>query len=225
VGMWDRQTMENYQSLTDIVYNYISDKVTSGKLKPNESINESAICAELNISRTPVREALMKLSNEGFIEYIPRRGFFTQKLSLERVQGIYRIIGNLEALGASLALQHPERLEIDELSRLVDQMDIAIAAHQYADYNRLQFRFHHIILQASGNEDLVRLVNNLKKTFMRQEYQYQSTTYDIHQIVLTMNNEHRQMIGFIQVKDEQSLKTILTERHWNVKYAEYFTYV
>jgi len=217
--------MSNYQSLKDIVYNYISEKITSGKLKPNESINERALCEELNISRTPVREALMKLSHEGYIEYIPRRGFFTQALTLKRVRDIYVILGNLEALAASLALKHPEQLDLAELHRLADEMDQAIAARQYDVYTRLQYQFHHHIIQASDNQELVRLISTLKKNFMRQEYLYQSSTYDIHAMLLNMNQEHRHMITLIEAGDEAALKIALAEVHWDSKYAEYFTYI
>ncbi len=217
--------MNNYQSLQDIVYNHISEKITSGKLRPNESINERALCEELNISRTPVREALMKLSHEGYIDYIPRRGFFTQALTLERVRDIYTIIGAMEALAASLALKHPERLDFTELNRLVDAMDQAIAAQQYDVYTRLQYQFHHHINQASNNKELVRLISMLKKNFMRQEYLYQSSSYDIHAMLVNMNQEHRQIIALIEARDEQGLKAIIADMHWNAKYAEYFTYV
>jgi len=217
--------MNNYQSLKDIVYNHISEKINSGTLKPNESINEAAICAELKISRTPVREALMKLSFEGFIEYIPRRGFFTQKLTLERVRGIYQIIGNLEALAACLALRHPEHLDINELHRIVNDMDDVINLRQYEVYNQLQYHFHYMILKASCNEDLVRLVSTLKKTFMRQASVYQSPEYDIHQMVINMNNEHRHIVELIEAKDEQALRTMFADVHWNEKYADHFTYM
>lgn len=217
--------MVTYRSLKDVVYDYISDQITSGKLRPNESINEAAICAALEISRTPVREALMQLSNEGYIEHIPRRGFFTRELSLQRVRNIYEIIGALEALGAALAVEHPEQLDLTALRCLAEEMDQAIEKRQYDAYNRIQYQFHDRIMQASGNEDLARLLASLKKFFMRQEYLYQSSSYDFHTIVLQMNEEHKHILALLEAGDKEALGTFLRDVHWNVKYAEYHTFV
>ena len=217
--------MVNYRSLTDVVYEYISDQISSGKLKPNASISEAAICKDLEVSRTPVREALMQLSIEGYIERIPRRGFFTRELTEERVCNIYQIIGNLEAMGAVLAVERRQGLDLDGLRDCARQMDQAIAERQYAVYNRLQHRFHEHILQASGNEDLARLVINIKKVFMRQEYIFPITDYDTHALFLEMNKEHWQMIQLIESGDTQALRALFCDLHWNVKYAAYHTYV
>jgi DNA-binding GntR family transcriptional regulator len=115
--------MNNYRSLKDVVYDYISDQIASGQLKPNESISESAICAALEISRTPVREALMQLSHQGYVEHIPRRGFFTHEPTLERVGHIYQIIGTLKRLAAVRALEQPGRLDLKEMRHLLGEME------------------------------------------------------------------------------------------------------
>lgn len=216
--------MVAYQSLKDHVYDYLSAQITSGQLKPNESINEASICAALQISRTPVREALMQLSNEGYIEHIPRRGFFTREMSLERVRNIYEIIGNLEAMGAALAMDHPDLLDLDELHRLAKQMDQVIVEQKYDAYQQLQNQFHNTIIQASNNEDLVRLVANLKKFFMRQEYVYETATYDLHTMFLKMNEEHWHILQLMETGDKETLRAFLRDEHWNIKYAAYHTY-
>lgn len=216
--------MVAYQSLKDHVYDYLSAQITSGELKPNESINEASICAALQISRTPVREALMQLSIEGYIEHIPRRGFFTREMSLERVRNIYEIIGNLEAMGAALAMDHPELLDLDALHHLAKAMDQVIAERKYEAYQHLQHLFHSTIIQASNNEDLVRLVASLKKFFMRQEYVYDPTAYDIDAMFLKMNEEHWHIIALIKAGDKEALRAFLRDEHWNVKYAAYHTY-
>ena len=78
-----------YQSLKDHVYEYISNEIKNKKLNPNEKINEQAICNELNVSRTPVREALIQLSADGLLDITPRRGFRVKALSLKDAQDLY----------------------------------------------------------------------------------------------------------------------------------------
>ena len=81
-----------YQSLKDHVYEYISNEIKNKKLNPNEKINEQAICNELNVSRTPVREALIQLSADGLLDITPRRGFRVKALSLKDAQDLYAVI-------------------------------------------------------------------------------------------------------------------------------------
>ena len=67
--------MNNYESLRDYVYKYIANKIQIGELTSNQKISEADICRDLSISRTPAREALIKLASDNLIEYAPRRGF------------------------------------------------------------------------------------------------------------------------------------------------------
>lgn len=214
-----------YRSLKELVYDYLSDQITSGVLKPNESINEASICKALEISRTPVREALMQLSHEGYIEHIPRRGFFTRPLTEARVRNIYEIIGNLEALAAVKAIERSESLDLAALRQIISQMEQAIETRNFVEYQRLQYRFHKMILDASGNDELVQLVEKLKKFFMRQEYIFQSSDLDMQSMFRQMNQEHNHIIDLFEAKDKDSLASFLREEHWNVKYAAYHTYV
>ena len=64
--------MTHYMSLKDHVYKYISDKISDGSLKPDDKINEQQISESLNISRTPIREALIQLASDGLLESTPR---------------------------------------------------------------------------------------------------------------------------------------------------------
>jgi DNA-binding GntR family transcriptional regulator len=217
--------MLNYRSLKDIVYDYISEQITSGKLKPNEAINEATICKDLEISRTPVREALMQLSSEGYIEHVPRRGFFTRELSLERVSNIYEILGNLEALAAVKAMGRPELLDLGEMRRLASEMEQAIKAQQYESYHRLQYRFHDVFVRACGNEDLIRIIVNLKKILMSHEYLKRLSVDDDPAVFDTINEEHWHIVNLFEARDKEALRTFLSDEHWNVKYAEFHIFV
>jgi len=214
-----------YRSLKELVYDYLSEQITSGVLRPNESINEASICKALEISRTPVREALMQLSHEGYIEHIPRRGFFTRALTEERVRNIYEIIGNLEALAAVKAIERSGSLDLAALRQIIDQMEQAIETRHFVEYQHLQYRFHKMILDASGNDELVQLVEKLKKFFMRQEYIFQSSDVDMQTMFRQMNQEHSHIIDLFETRDKDSLASFLREEHWNVKYAAYHTYI
>ena len=73
--------MEKFKTLKDHVYEYIADQIRDGSLLPEQRVNENVICESLNISRTPVREALIQLTAEGVLENRARKGFVIKSIS------------------------------------------------------------------------------------------------------------------------------------------------
>lgn len=96
--------MERFKTLKDHVYEYIAEQIRAGSLLPDQRINENVICEELNISRTPVREALIQLSAEGILENKARRGFIIRSMSEQDVRELYTVIGVLDGYGRSAGL-------------------------------------------------------------------------------------------------------------------------
>ena len=94
--------MHRFKTLKDHVYDYIAEQILLGKLQPEEKINENAVCKELSISRTPVREALIQLSSEGILDNVPRKGFVVKNMTEKEAQELYTIIGHLDGLSAAL---------------------------------------------------------------------------------------------------------------------------
>ncbi|MBF4693754.1 GntR family transcriptional regulator [Fusibacter ferrireducens] len=210
--------MLNYRSLKDHVYEYISNQIREEALKPGERINENRICEALEVSRTPVREALLQLTLDGYIEQLPRRGFMVKSISLSRVHNIYEIIGALEALAATTCIRKERSIDFDQLEQMVVKMDQLIEAQAYEGYYQLQHEFHQMIIEASGNEDLNKMIGNLKKAFIKQAYT--GADYDEYQNALRKTNEeHFQILKLMQAKDVIELRSFIQDVHWNSKYA------
>ncbi len=104
-GALQEAVMISNLTLKDQVYNYISEKIYSGNLKSNEKISEKNIIDDLQISRTPVREALIQLASEGYIENIPRRGFIVKHIDESKVSEIYSLLGILDGFAARLSYE------------------------------------------------------------------------------------------------------------------------
>jgi DNA-binding GntR family transcriptional regulator len=211
--------MLNYRSLKDHVYDYISEQIRSKTLKPGEKINENKIVDALEISRTPVREALIQLSNDGYIEQIPRRGFVVKEITLERAHAIYAIIGTLEALAATECLEKQDKFDLTEMKYLAAAMDKALDLCDYDQYYQLQHRFHEAFILASGNDDLIRILENLKKTFIKQSYNANGAE-DLYQEALRRTNEeHWKILELFEAGDPEALRKFVRDVHWNTKYS------
>ncbi|SHJ52774.1 GntR family transcriptional regulator [Paramaledivibacter caminithermalis] len=212
--------MNQYMSLKDHVYNYISQKINEGSLTPNEKINEQLICEELNISRTPVREALIQLATEGYLENIPRKGFRVRPIDENKAIEFYMIIGVLEGLAAYNAVDYITSKEISYMKELLISMDKAIDIELYDDYYKIQTVFHNTFVNICNNEELIRLINQLKRSFIRQTY-INKESDNLYEILKVTNSEHKEIIKLFELKDKEKLRSYIRDVHWNTQNAKF----
>ena len=107
--------LDVYRPLRDVVSDVLRQAIKDGVLKPGERLMEIRLAEELGVSRTPIREAIRKLEQEGFVVMVPRRGTYVADISLKDISQVFEIRGALEELAAGLAA---ERITPDELERL-----------------------------------------------------------------------------------------------------------
>lgn len=213
--------MSTYKSLKDHVYEYISDQIFKGNIKPKEKINEAIICEELQVSRTPVREALIQLSDDGILEQVPRRGFIVNEVSINKVEEIYTILGVMEGLAASLAVERMEEDQIEVLENYINEMEEFIKNREFKSYYKLQLKFHEYFIKVSGNSELIRIINSLKRNFIKQTYVIDESNENISEILAQTNKEHKEILKFFKEKDARGIEAYLKEVHWNFTYAVY----
>lgn len=210
--------LTNYMSLKDHVYNYISDKINDGSLKPDDKINEQQIADALHISRTPIREALIQLASDGFLENTPRRGFRVQFLDLKRVQELYEIIGILDGRAAYKAVDLIEDEDLKTMKFLANSMDIAIEQGMSTKYYELQIQFHNTYLNLYDNNELILLLNKLKNTFLRKYYVFNDSNNEM-QILKATNLEHHEIIRLFKENKKEELECYIRDVHWNKENA------
>lgn len=205
--------MNRPESLRDIVYRYLIQKIQSGEVKPGDKINESMICTELSLSRTPTREALIKLESDGFLSYTQNKGFTVNEIDEKGRSDVYLIIGTLDALAASLAMDSIDENDRMKMNELVDKMDIAIKYRNFPDYSNCQIEFHDIYVSKSNNAKLIAILDDLRRTFVPQTYISKSNG-DLFSYLEIANNQHRLIIELFERRDIESLKKFLIDKHW-----------
>lgn len=211
--------MDKYNSLKDYVHEYISKKIQNGELLPDEKVNESEICEELEISRTPAREALIQLSTENLLEYIPRKGFSVKQFNLKEKLEIYQVTGALDALAASLSIDKLTETDILKMEELIDKIDIAIKYRNFSDYCKFQNEFHNTYINKCDNGTLIELLNSLKFNFIRQTYLSEDKE-KLFTILSKVNEEHKEILNHIKNKDKKNIEKILKDVHWHTAYID-----
>ncbi len=204
--------MAKYESLKDHVYQYITGKIQNGELLPNQKVNELEICKELDISRTPAREALIQLSADNLIDYIPRKGFMVKEIDNKKKLDTYKIIGTLDALAAEQAFAFLDQADILKMNELVEKMNVAIKYYNYADYCSLQSDFHEVYIQKCDNPSLIDLLHLLKNSFIRLSYMSDDKER-LFQALAQVNKQHEAIAKLFAQGDISTVQTAI-RRHW-----------
>ncbi len=151
------------RSLREQVYDYLRGEMNSGGLQPGSFLDLNALALELGISRTPLRDALLQLEVEGFVEILPRRGFRLKPLTLEEIRNIYQIVGALESAALATAGPRLGKADFARMKAANKAMRQAIKAGDYETFFVHNTAFHGVFLEASQNPRMAALVKSLKQ--------------------------------------------------------------
>lgn len=148
-------------SLEARVFNALEDAILSGKYKPGDSLTELSASKELGVSRTPVREALHRLQEEGLVALIPNKGAVVIGVSVDDLIDIYKIRMRLEGLAASMAA---ERMTDEEKSALYENVELAryyVSKDNPEKLKELDTDFHEMIYRGCGSRTMYRTLAEL----------------------------------------------------------------
>jgi len=148
----------------------LRERIVEGSLPPGMRLNEKALCAELGVSRTPLREALRMLAAEGLIELSPHRGAAVAPLTVETVRDVFAVMGALEALAGETACRQASAEQLAEIRALHYEMRAHHARRDLGAYFRLNQAIHLAIVGASGNAVLAATYRSLNANALRAQY-------------------------------------------------------
>jgi DNA-binding GntR family transcriptional regulator len=153
-------------SLTDQVIGAVRDAIHAGELQPGELYSVYQLAERLHTSRTPVREALLRLAEAGMIQFERNRGFRVLRRDAREVAEIFELRMLLEVPAARAAATHADDALLAGLRAELDQMCAAATAGDEARFMSHDRRFHELMLASSGNGTLVGIVSNLRDSTM-----------------------------------------------------------
>jgi DNA-binding GntR family transcriptional regulator len=151
---------EKPESLTQIVYQALRDAIISKRLPPGERVSEASLAQQLRVSKTPVREALLRLHAIGLIEADGGRGGRIVRPSAEAIQHTYEVRGSLESLAARLAARRATPAQRRNLAALAAASLGAAEDHDLDGFRRHDEAFHDLLASAAANPYLARLIDN-----------------------------------------------------------------
>ncbi|MFD9669219.1 GntR family transcriptional regulator [Rhodococcus sp. NPDC059968] len=193
------------QPLRESVYRRIASNIALGLFTPGEAITEASISEAFGVSRTPTREALLRLESEGVLVSELARGFTVRPLSADEAEEIYPIHAALESLAVrSCKAFGPDTYA--ELARILDELE---QCNEPVERWRLDSSWHSGIVNASNNSRLISLLRQSRMNISRYELTYMREVFARE----SADRQHRQIWAAIHASDLRSASELL-EQHW-----------
>ncbi len=142
------------QKRSDIIANQIEELIFDGTFGNEERLDEVQLAERFAVSRTPVREAFLRLAQSGLVEHRPRRGVFVKQPGPIALMEMFEVMAELEATAARFAAQRISDKAIDELKEANQRCNIAVEEQDSEKYYRENEQFHAILYRESGNSFL-----------------------------------------------------------------------
>jgi DNA-binding GntR family transcriptional regulator len=199
-------------SLHDEVAAKLRDRIFSGVLAPGSFIDEPALCAELSISRTPLREALKVLTAEGLLRHEPRRGCFVSQITERDLDEIFPVIALLEGRCAFEAARNASDADLAALEQLHERLQRSAKVKHITDYYDTNFAIHEAIILLANNRWLAQVIGDLRKIVKLARLQQLHAPGRLEQSL----SEHMAVFAALKAHDaegaEAAMRTHLTRQ-------------
>jgi DNA-binding GntR family transcriptional regulator len=149
------------QSLADKAYEAIKADIITCVFEPGEQIAQSQLAKKYQIGTTPIREALQRLAQEGFVQPVPRFGYTVSTITLSDVHELYELRSIVESAAARLAAARGRQGQLKEILASANFTYVYKNRQSYTEFLARNAEFHRSIAVAAGNQRLVDLVSNL----------------------------------------------------------------
>lgn len=193
--------------IREVVYESLRKTIISGKIPVGERIIEKEYAERLNISRTPVREALRALEIEELVEYVPRVGVIVKRITMEDVLEIYKIRQHLEVLAALSAMDNITKNEIEDIEDLLTLTENKNQEGDVEEVIRLFGVFNQKIYEASRMKRLTSMISKLNEYLQR----FRNISISDNDRRESALKDHREILKAIAEKDKASIEAIIKD--------------
>lgn len=183
--------------MRDEAYNILQEWIVVGKLKPGEKLRDQELSDLLGISRTPIRESLLKLEDEGLVETQANRWTLVAPINLDEAEDIYSIVKVLESLALEQGINNCTENNVLEIELINERFKTNLEQGDEKAAFQADNEFHNQIVKLSNNTELPRLLNTLKLKVQRMEIYY----FSVANNSLESYHEHKKIIEALHAKD------------------------
>lgn len=206
------------RSLREEVYEFLREAMNQGRLRPGNYLNLNALAEELGTSRTPLRDALLRLESEGFVQIQNRKGVRIAELTLDSIRNIYEIVGGLESAALTSVADRITPETVGEMEGLNREMSRALDAEDFERYYDANLAFHDAYLDLSRNDELIRRIHCLKQRL----YDFPRLKGFVPEWERASIGEHQSVVDLLEEGRVVEAADYLRDVHWSFTCQEPF---
>jgi len=199
------------RTISDYIYENLKEAILNNELKANQRINEKDLAESFQVSRTPVREAVLKLAAQGFVQIDSYKRAVVKEVSYEELEEILQVLAVLDQMALDMALDYLGPKEISKLEMLTQRMEEYSHPDTAEKYLQADGAFHREIWKVVPNNFLKELLLSVKEK--KERYMYASirscTNTDKFECGLRL---HRELISAIKARDRKRLRDFAASR-------------
>ena len=195
------------KSLGQHVFEHLKSAIVRGEVAPGDRLVESRLASALDISRTPVREAMHKLEREGLLRKLPKGGFTVVNLSREEIEETFGIRCVLESYAARLAAANSSEEELLPLEEKIREFQKCLDQGLLEDLPRINTQFHSLLYALSKSPRLIKMINDLTDQISR----FRKILLKTDTWAETSNQDHRKMLEAIRKRDPNRVERVVRE--------------
>lgn len=204
--------------LREQVYDHLRLMMDRGELRPGGFLDLDALARSLGVSRTPLREALLRLEADGFVAILPRRGIEVKALTLDEIRQLYEIVGALESAALLAVAPRIGEGDLKRLRLLNREMAAAVATGDFDGYYARNLAFHDVYLGKCDNPRLRRQVDVCK----RRLYDWPRREGFVPEWERNSTREHAAFVRRLERGDARGAADHLRDVHWSFAVQERF---
>jgi len=197
------------ERLSNQVYTILKGMIADYRFNPGMRVNVEQIAKEVGASRTPVWEAVHRLIQEGLLENIPNRGVFMSALTPKQAIELYTVRESLESLAARLAIPNVDEKTIKKMNKCLDEQYRVVQKEDLVSYSRLDYDFHAMVYEASGNRTLQEMLETIKNKM-------RPIAMHINPILSSLYHDHVEILEAFQEKNPDKAEAAFRKHNFQM---------
>jgi DNA-binding GntR family transcriptional regulator len=200
-------------ALKDWAYDTIKESILNLRVPPGAQLHIEDLADQMGISRTPVREALLRLESDGLVRAVPRVGFFVTEITRRDLEDLFEVRALLEGHAAEKAASLLTEDELAHIDRLLEAGVSAVERGDLGEFLETEITFHTLLIERTPNRQLIAMMESLQDLTYRERVLSLESLENVRESLV----EHRRILEALRQRDGELVGRLMREHIWGIR--------